>query len=108
MPPSGKNLGDSPDGTLDPIVIEVAGCTGYVAASEEYPEDAECYCVIGKVSEFDLEGIRIFQITPKSGDKQVPLPGLIFGAASAFKDGYAPQAGDSIGGGLWTQGFLEA
>ena len=96
-----------PDGTLAPIIIHYAGCTGYAGISEDYPEDAEFYCVIGKVVEFDLEGIRMFQITPKSGDKKVPLPGMIFGAASMFKDGYIPKAGDSIGGGLWTQGFLD-
>ena len=49
----------------------------------------------------------LFQITPESGDRKVPLPGVIFGAASMFKDGYIPKAGDSIGGGLWTQGFLD-
>jgi hypothetical protein len=97
----------SPDGTLAPIVIEYAGCTGYAGASEAYPEDAEFYCVIGKVAEFDFEGVRVFQITPKPGDKTVPLPGLIFGAALMFKEGYVPKQGDSIGGGLWTQGFLE-
>ena len=96
-----------PDGTLAPIIIHYAGCFAYVSTSEEYAEDAEFYCVIGKVEEFDLEGIRMFQITPKSGDRKVPLPGVIFGAASMFKDGYIPKAGDSIGGGLWTQGFLD-
>lgn len=97
-----------PDGRSAPLMVHIAGCTGLVSASDEYPEDAEFYCVIGRVAEFDLEGIRIFQITPKSGDKKVPLPGVIFGAASVFKDGYVPKAGDSIGGGLWTQGFLDA
>ena len=100
-----------PDGTLAPVFIHYAGCTGYAGASEAYPEaypeDAEFYCVIGKVAEFDIGGIRVFQITPKFGDKTVPLPGVIFGAASMFKDGYVPKPGDSIGGGLWTQGFLE-
>lgn len=96
-----------PDGTLAPLVIHVAGCTGHVPVSEEYPEDAEFYCVIGKVVQFELEGIRIFQITPKSGDRKVPLPGVIFGAASVFTNGYIPKPGDSIGGGLWTQGFLD-
>ena len=96
-----------PDGTLAPIIIHYAGCFAYVSTSEEYAEDAEFYCVIGKVEEFDLEGIRMFQITPKSGDRKVPLPGVIFGAASVFKDGYVPKPGDSIGGGLWTQGFLD-
>ncbi len=63
--------------------------------------------MIGKVEEFELEGVRMFQITPKSGDRKVPLPSVIFGAASVFKDGYVPKPGDSIGGGLWTQGFLD-
>jgi len=95
-----------PDGTLAPLVIHYEGCAGYVRVSSDYPEDAGIYCVIEKVVEFELEGIRIFQITPKSGDGDVPLPGLIFGAASVFKDSYIPKPGDSIGGGLWTQGFL--
>jgi len=95
------------DGTLAPIIIHYAGCTGYASTSEKYPEDAEFYCVIGKVEEFDIEGIRMFKITPKSGDKTVPLPGLIYGATSMFQDGYVPKAGDSIGGALWTQGFLD-
>jgi hypothetical protein len=96
-----------PDGTLAPIIIHYAGCLAYVSTSEEYAEDAEFYCVIKKVEEFDIEGIRIFQITPASGDEKVPLPGVIYGAASMFKDGYVPKVGDSIGGGLWTQGFLD-
>lgn len=96
-----------PDGTLAPIIIYYAGCFAYVSTSEEYAEDAEFYCVVGKVEEFELEGIRTFQITPKLGDQEVPLPGVIYGAASVFADGYVPKPGDSIGGGLWTQGFLD-
>ena len=96
-----------PDGSLAPLVIHYAGCTGYAGTSPDYPEDAEFCCVIGKVVEFELEGIRLFQITPKSGDPKVPLPGVLFGAASVFKDGYVPKPGDSFGGGLWTQGFLQ-
>lgn len=96
------------DGTLAPLVFHYAGCTGYAAHSEEYPEDAEFYCVIDEVSDFDLEGIRIYRITPQTGDDAtVPLPRVIFGAASSFAEGYVPRPGDSIGGALWTQGFLE-
>ena len=96
-----------PDGSLAPLVIHLAGCTGYAPTSNDYAEDAEFYCVIGSVVEFDLEGIRIFQITPESGEPNIPLPGVIFGAVSAFKDGYLPRLGDSIGGRLWTQGYLK-
>ena len=39
----GKEPGRLPDGTFEPILIEVAGCTGCAAAPEEYPEDAEFY-----------------------------------------------------------------
>lgn len=96
-----------PDGTLAPLVIHYAGCTGYAGFSQDYPEDAEFYCVIDKVKEFDLEGIRIFEITPKTGEESAPLPGRIFAAAPVLKHGYIPKRGDSIGGGLWTQGFLD-
>ncbi len=98
-----------PDGSLPPQSIHMAGMTG-VCPSDKYPDDAEFYCVIGDVSEFDLEGIRIFQITPRFEDEEsqeVPLPGIIFGAAAVFQDGYVPKVGDSIGGSLWVQGFLD-
>ncbi len=36
----------------------------------------------------------------------VALPAVIFGEASKFESGYVPKVGDSIGGGLWMQGFL--
>jgi hypothetical protein len=95
-----------PDGSLPPLTAELAGCTGIAGTSEDYPEDAEFYCVVKAVTEFDLEGIHIFQITPEPGDDDVPLPGAIFGAAPAFKNAYVPKAGDSLGGGLWVQGRL--
>ena len=94
------------DGTLEPITIDVAGCIGLTPASDEDPDDAEFYCVIGRVKAFELNGISFFQITPKASKERSIMPGAIFGAASAFKDGYQPQVGDSIGGGLWLQGFL--
>ena len=76
---------------------------------ETYIEDAEFYCVVEEISEFDLEGIRLFQITPRMDDenRHVPLPAVIYGAASKFKNGYLPKPGDSIGGTLWVQGFLD-
>jgi hypothetical protein len=95
-----------PDGTIPPITHTLAGCTGLAGRSEDYPEDAEFYCVIKAVSEFNLEGIHIYQITPEPGEAGLPMPGTIFGAAAAFKDGYIPKVGDSIGGGLWLQGCL--
>ena len=97
-----------PDGRLPPEVFHLAGMTGLCPA-DKYPDDAEFYCVIGEVSEFELEGIRIFKIIPKFEDddvRKIPLPGVIFGMAYLFKDGYVPKAGDSIGGLLWMQGFL--
>jgi hypothetical protein len=97
-----------PDGSLPPQSVHLAGMTG-LGPSDKYPDDAEFYCVIGEVSEFELEGVRIFKIIPYfEGEdcKRVPLPGVIFGAASLFKNGYAPKVGDSIGGWLWVQGFL--
>jgi len=106
-------LGESPerlpDGSLPPYVFHYANTTG-LGPSDQYPDDAEFYCVIEEVTEFDLDGIRVFQITPKLEDEnldEVPLPRVIFGVAGAFKDGYVPKAGDSIGGMLWVQGFLE-
>jgi len=98
-----------PDGSLPTQSVHLAGMTGLCPA-DKYPDDAEFYCVIGGVSEFDLDGIRIFQITPKFEDEdceKIPLPRVIFGAAAVFKDGYVPKAGDSIGGALWVQGFLD-
>jgi len=95
------------DGSIAPITHTLAGCTGLAGRSEDYPEDAEFYCIIKAVAEFDLEGIHIYQITPEPGeDADVPMPGVIFGAASAFENGYIPKVGDSIGGGLWMQGCL--
>lgn len=103
---SGEEPERLPDGTLAPLTVHYAGCTGYAGRSADYPEDAEFYCVVGKVTEFSLEGTRMVQIIPKSGDRSVPLPGRIYAAASRFSHGYLPKPGDSIGGGLWTQGFL--
>lgn len=97
-----------PDGNLPPQSVHLAGMTGLCPA-DKYPDDAEFYCVIGEVSEFELEGIRIFKIIPQFADedcKKIPLPGVIFGAATLFKNGYVPKIGDSIGGSLWVQGFL--
>lgn len=105
----GKEPERLPNGKSAPVSIHLAGCTGYAGTSDEYPEDAEFYCVIEKVAEFQIEGVRIFQITPRAcadEDENVPLPQTIFGAESAFAAGYIPKVGDSIGGGLWTQGFL--
>ena len=99
-----------PDGSLPTQSVHLAGMTGLCPA-DKYPDDAEFYCVIGEVSEFALDGIRIFQITPKFEDEdceKIPLPRVIFGAAAVFKDGYVPKVGDSIGGALWVQGFLDA
>jgi len=98
-----------PDGSIPPDVVHYAGLTG-LGPSKNYPDDAEFYCVIGKVTEFDLEGIRIYQIIPRfedEGQEQVPLPRIIYGVASAFQSGYLPKVGDSIGGMLWVQGFLD-
>jgi len=96
-----------PDGALPPEVYHLAGLTALVPG-ESVMEDAEFYCVVDKVSEFDLEDIRIFQITPRFDDdcRHSPLPTVIYGAASKFKDGYLPKPGDSICGTLWVQGFL--
>ena len=95
------------DGSIAPLTHTIAGCTGLAGRSEDYPEDAEFYCVIKAVKEFDLEGIHIYQITPDPGeDADLPMPGVIFGAASAFENSYVPKVGDSIGGGLWVQGCL--
>ena len=94
------------DGTLEPIIIELRGCTGLTPESDEDPDDAEFNCVIGRVKQFELNGISIFQITPKPNGEKIPMPGAIFGAASLFKDAYQPKVGDSIGGTLWLQGFL--
>ena len=96
-----------PDGSLPPQVFHLAGLTALVPG-QTYIEDAEFYCVIDTVAAFDLEDIRIFQITPWFDDdsRHSPLPSVIYGAASTFKDGYLPKPGDSIGGTLWVQGFL--
>jgi hypothetical protein len=96
-----------PDGSLPPQIYHLAGLTALVPG-ETYVEDAEFYCVVEKVSEFDLEGVRLFQITPRIDDenRHVPMPAIIYGAASKFKNGYLPKPGDSIGGTLWAQGFL--
>ena len=97
-----------PDGTLPPEIFHLAGMTGLVP-NDKYTDDAEFYCVIDKISEFSLEGIRIFQMTPRLEDGEggkAPLPGVIYGAATNFKNGYVPKAGDSIGGMMWVQGFL--
>ena len=98
-----------PDGTLPPYIFRYANMTG-LGPTAKYPDDAEFYAVIGEVTEFDLEGIRIFQIIPKFEEpscEEVPLPRVIFGAAAVFQDGYVPKVGDSIGGMLWVQGFLD-
>jgi hypothetical protein len=94
-----------PDGSLAPVTVHLAGCAGLAPTSGDYPDDAEFYCVIKAVKELRLEGIRIFQITPDLGD--VALPAVIFGEASKFENGYEPKVGDSIGGGLWMQGYLD-
>lgn len=94
-----------PDGGLAPVTVRLAGCAGLVSTSDDYPDDAEFYCVIKAVKEFRLEGVRIFQITPELGDSA--LPAVIFGEASKFENGYEPRVGDSIGGGLWMQGYLD-
>ncbi len=96
-----------PDGTLPPQVYHLAGLTALVPG-ETVIEDAEFYCVVDKMSEFYLEDIRIFQITPRFDDdcRHSPLPTVIYGASSKFKDGYLPKPGDSICGTLWVQGFL--
>lgn len=96
------------DGSLPAQTIHLAGMTG-LCPVDKFPDDAEFYCVIGEVSEFELEGMRIVKITPKFEDEDIrktPLPGVIFGAAVLFRDGYVPKRGDSIGGLLWVQGFL--
>ena len=105
----GDNPERLPDGTLPPQTVHLAGMTA-LCPSDKYPDDAEFYCVIGEVSEFELEGIRIYKIIPALEDedvRKIPLPGVIFGAAAVFKDGYVPKVGDSIGGMLWVQGFLD-
>ncbi|MGO8675934.1 MAG: hypothetical protein ACLQVX_08685 [Limisphaerales bacterium] len=96
-----------PDGTLPPLVYNLAGLTALVPG-EKYIDDAEFYCVVDKVFEFDLEDIHIFQITPRFDDdcRHSPLPAVIYGAATKFKNGYLPKPGDSIAGMLWVQGFL--
>jgi hypothetical protein len=96
-----------PDGSLPPQFIHLAGLTALVPGAT-YVEDAEFYCVVDRVSEFDLEGIRLFQIAPRVDDdnRHVPMPAVIYGTASKFKNGYVPKPGDSIGGLLWVQGFL--
>lgn len=98
-----------PDGRLEPITIHIAGATGLAPVSDKYRDDAEFYCVIDAVEEIAIEDIRMFRITPRidPNEEHIVIPGLIFASPSKFEGGYVPIPGDSIGGGLWLQGYLD-
>ncbi|MEQ2006202.1 MAG: hypothetical protein ABMA26_05340 [Limisphaerales bacterium] len=93
-------------GLLPPATLSTQDLTALLPGSVPgYPEDMRGRCRIQSVSTFHVESTLVYRITPVPGEDQHPMP-VIYAAEHVLSDGYQPKAGDSIGGGLWMQGFL--
>jgi len=93
-------------GLLPPATLSTQNLTALLPGGvPDYPEDMRARCRIQSVSTFHVEGTSVYQITPVPGEDQHPMP-VIYAAEHVLADGYQPRAGDSIGGGLWMQGYL--
>jgi hypothetical protein len=68
-------------------------------------DDCFVQSFIEEVSDFELEGQKIYQLKLSIGDFEKPIKLFIYAAEKIIESGYNPQVGDNVYSYIWMQGY---